>query len=87
MILSLLFSVIVGIVSIILEILPNGAPFPTEFIDGMRSLWNTIWAWDFIFPVQTFINCVTIGVSFWVFVLVWRLVHWILRKIPALNLR
>jgi len=87
MIITILFSVIIGIVTIILNLLPDGAAFPPEFTTGFRTLWNIIWAWDFIIPVQALINCVTITISFWVFVLAWHLIHWILRKIPAMNIK
>jgi len=87
MIFTVFFWLFLAIVNLVLSLLPTGSAFPVEFTNGIRALWNTIWAWDFIFPVQTFINCVAIGVSFWTFVLIWHIVHWIIRKIPAFNIR
>jgi len=87
MILSLLFSIIIAVVTAILSILPNGSGFPVEFTQGVRRLWDFIWSFDPFFPVNTLILCVTIAVSFWGFVLIWKIVHWIIRKIPALNMR
>lgn len=87
MIITTLVVFILEVINSIISLLPLGSVFPTEFTDGIRTLWDILWSWDFLFPIQTMINCLAISLSFIAFVLAWRLIHWILRKIPILNIK
>jgi len=79
--------VIIAVANALLSVLPTGGTFPPQIATTLGSVLTTFKAWDFILPTGAILNCLSIGLTFWAFVLVWRLVHWILRKIPVLNMQ
>lgn len=85
MIFTVFFYLLSLFLNVIISILPEGGAFPSEIASGMAIVWGTFKAWDFILPTNAIIQTLTIGFTFWIFVFVWRLVHWALRKIPMIN--
>jgi len=86
MILTALISAVFAIIVAIISILPNGGTFPPQIATTLATIWAGFKAWDFILPTGAITSCLLIGISFWAFVLVWRGVHWLLRKIPWLSM-
>jgi len=86
MIINILISILFAIATAIVSILPTGGTFPPEIATGLASIYAGFKAWDFILPTSAILQCLGIGLSFWAFVLVWRAVHWIIRKIPWLHM-
>lgn len=73
------------IIAMMLVLLPTGSPLP----DGAREGIGTIWMWlrslDFILPLTALGICIPIAFSWFLFLFSWKFIHWILRKLPFLN--
>jgi len=74
------------VITAILSILPAGGTFPPEIANAIGWLFSFLRSYDFIVPYDTLIACISIGLFWEVFCLIWWLVHWILRKIPVLHI-
>ena len=74
---SILLTVI--LVPVILSILPI-IPLPVEIGQAFNWLFNTIWQWDFIFPVGAFITMFLIAISLQILFIIFHISHWIFNK-------
>jgi len=86
MIFNFFFNFLFAILNGLISILPTGGSFPTEIASTLSTVWGYIKAYDFIIPTSAIVICLTISFSWITFVFFWKVIHWILRKIPFLHL-
>jgi len=86
MIFTIAFFLLATFINVSVSLLPTGSPFPPEIAAGMTTIWSNLKGWDFLLPIDTILQALIVAFFFWSFVLVWRLVHWVLRKIPLTNI-
>jgi len=87
MLIEILLTVILYVVRAIFSILPRGGVFPTQFTDGISTLWYYVRSFDFIVPVDAIVQCLGIALGWIAFRLFWDLFHWIIKKIPWLSMK
>lgn len=68
-----------------LGILPDGGTIPTQFVTAVHTIWNDINAFSFIVPVGTLLWCLGIAMSFHLAIMLFKLFHWIITKIPFIG--
>jgi len=72
--------------AIAILILPNGAdyPVPTEALDGIRTIYEWMYSFNLLFPVDTFIDVVYYGM--WILVVtrvMWPFVFWLFKSLTG----
>lgn len=87
MILTIFFALVFGITNTILSILPRGAAPPTDFSIGVQTIASLIRSYDFILPFAALQTCFTVLVYWILFVSAWNFIHWLLEKVPFLNIK
>jgi len=73
------------VLSMLLALLPDGSPLPQGVLDALSTMWMWIRSLDFILPLDAFAVCIPIAFSWYLFVFAWKFIHWILRKLPFLQ--
>jgi len=74
---SILLTIV--LVPILLLVLPV-IPLPVEIGQAFDWLFNTLWQWDFIFPVNAFITMFLIAISLEIIFIIFFISHWIFNK-------
>jgi len=85
MIFTLLLSMPFWFVGLLLAIWPTGGTFPSSLATDIGTLWSIVHAWDWLLPIDTMLACLTVAFSWFGFLFVWRFLHWLLSKIPFVN--
>jgi len=70
-----------------LAALPESSGLPAIIQTSFEYVFGFLYAFDFIMPVSTLLLILTISLAFEVAVQVWHGIHWIIQKIPMLNMR
>jgi len=68
------------------SILPTGGTLPTEISSGLATIWALMKSYDFILPITAIVACATIATAWVGFLFFWRVIHWVMRKIPWLSI-
>lgn len=82
MIFTFLLNIPAYLIAVVLALLPNGSGAPTEWVNGVYTIWADVNAFSFIVPVQTLLFCLGIAMIFHLAILGFKLFHWIITKIP-----
>jgi len=82
MILNWLLTLPATLLSTIIGLLPNGAPMPTEWVNGIYTIWSDMNAFSFIVPVSTLLSVLTLALIFHLSIFGFKAFHWIITKIP-----
>lgn len=82
MITGFLLSIPGYMIQLLVSILPNGQSVPVEWVSAVYSIWGYINAFSFIVPVNTLVFCLGIALTFHIGVLTFKIIHWIITKIP-----
>jgi len=85
MIFTWLFSIPAYLIQAVIDFLPVGGSLPTEWINGVYTVWGDINAFSFIVPVSTLLRVLTLALAFHVSILGFKLFHWIITKIPFIG--
>jgi len=87
MILTIILNVIYTILAGLLSLLPTGGDFPAEWVSGIYTIWSAVNAFSFLVPTEMLLTCLGIALAWDVFIFAWHFLHWLMRKIPAINIR
>jgi len=71
----------------LLVALPQVDPLPQFVSTSFEWAFGFLYAFDFVLPVDTVLFFLTLSLAFELSVQVWHGVHWVLRKIPMLNVK
>lgn len=82
MITSFILSIPAYLLQVLVAILPDGATVPQEWVNAVYQIWSYANAFSFIVPVQTLLWALGIALTFHVGVLTFKIIHWIITKIP-----
>jgi len=85
MIFSFLLSIPAYLIQAIIGLLPAGSSAPTEWVNAVYMIWSNINAFSFIVPVNTLVWCLGIALTFHLAILLFKLFHWVITKIPFIG--
>lgn len=87
MMIAIFLAIGLGMVNALLSLLPLSGTIPTSVLDVFTYVISGMKAWSFIIPYASIITAVGIAFAWHTFYMVFKLVFWLLRKIPFLNIR
>jgi len=87
MIITFFLGLVFIFINFILNALPTGGTLPTGFTSSISQIFTWIRSFDFIFPLSAISICLPIAFAWILFVFSWDFIHWVFRKIPALNIK
>jgi len=87
MILTIPLTIVYFIIRGLLFALPNSQGLPDVVSTLFSYVFGFLYAFDFLLPVSTVVLILSISLIFELAVQAWHGIHWVLRKIPALNIR
>jgi len=87
MIFTISISLMFSFLSFIFGLLPKGAVLPAPFVSTIVTMVQTMNGWSWFLPIDALYQCLTIVFAWFSFKFLWDFVHWILRKIPVVNVR
>jgi hypothetical protein len=64
-------------------LLPSSEGLPTEAVSAVETAFGYLYAWDYIFPVQTLLTILKLSIAFQLMVFGWRFFKWITHLISA----
>lgn len=85
MIFDWLLSIPAYLLEGIIGLLPAGGTMPTEWVQGVYTVWGDMNAFSFIVPVNTLISVLALALTFHIAVFTFKAVHWIITKIPFIG--
>lgn len=65
-------------------LLPEGH-LPSDLTDSIGYFWAIFNSFSYIIPVSTVLTVLALVLSFELVLLLWSMVHWIIRKIPGIK--
>ena len=71
-------------VSLLIGFLPTGH-LSSSFTSALTQLWGIINTFSYLIPVDTLLTLVGLVIAFDIAVLLWRVVNWVIRKIPGMQ--
>lgn len=75
------------IVDGMLSILPAGGTMPALIGTAVGEMFKVLRSFDFIIPYSDLIACLYFGLVWELFVLGWKFVHWLMRKVPVVGIK
>jgi len=66
-------------------LLPVSAGVPTEWVEGVNTVWGYINSFSFIVPVSTLLSVLTLALIFHGSIFAYHALMWIIRKIPGMQ--
>lgn len=87
MITSLILLMLYGVIWVLISpfrLLPN-ASLPANITSAITTANTYISAIDFIFPVATFITVFGLILTIEAFIILWKILNWIIHKIPTIS--
>lgn len=84
MIISFLLNIAYSFIVSLLGLLPTGH-IAQAILDAVGYFWAIGNSFSYILPMDTFLAAVIAVMAFEVFVLLWSLLGWIIRKIPGMQ--
>lgn len=82
MIIEGLFSLLFGVVEIVINLMPSMTPPGVDGVVGMRTLLSYALTW---FPLDLWIALI-VNISFWLTVQIgWVVIEWTYKKIPGID--
>jgi len=69
-----------------IAILPNGSdhPFPAEVGDALVTLYQWLYSFNFLFPVDTLVQVLVLGILVDVFArFVWPIIFWVMKTVTG----
>lgn len=71
----------------LIGILPSTSGLPSAISTSFQYVFGFLYAFDFILPVQTILTILGLSLSFELAIQIWHGIHWLLAKIPILNIK
>lgn len=84
MITTFLLTLLNSFIAFLLGLLPSGH-LPASILSGIGYLWSLINAFTYVIPVQTLLAALLLMIAVDAALFLWRLINWIIRKIPFVN--
>jgi len=81
--LTLIYYVVRGLIAT----LPTASSLPIAISDGFTFLFGLLYSFDFLISVSSIFQVLTLSLSFEFAIQLWHGFHWLLRKIPMLQIR
>jgi hypothetical protein len=70
-----------------LSILPDASVFPDTVTTSINYIFGFLWNFDYIIDVSTLFTVLGLVIAFELGILVWHGIHWLIAKIPFVNIR
>jgi len=87
MIFTIPLTLIFFLLTTVIGWLPDSSGLPSEVSAGFSWLWGLLWELDFVVPVSTVATLLGLSLAFEVAIQVWHGIHWLIRKIPMINIK
>jgi len=71
----------------LIALLPASAGLPSGFSTAFSWIFGFLWNFDYLVPVSTILTLLGLAFTFEAAVLVWKIIHWLIAKIPFLHIR
>jgi len=87
MIASIILAMLYGVVWLVsspLRLLPN-ATLPSNLASAITTASTYLAAINFVFPVATFITIFGLILGIETFIILYKIINWVIRKIPTIN--
>lgn len=87
MIFTIPLTLVYFLLNLLLGLLPSSDGLPPAIQSAFVWLWGLLWQLDFVVPVSTLVSLLGLSLGFELAIQVWHFAHWVVRKIPMLNIR
>jgi len=84
MISTFFLSIFSGFVGLLVALLPTGS-LPTSIATAFAYFVGVVNAFSYVVPIDTLIQAVLVVLAFDGALLLWRVINWIIRKIPGMQ--
>jgi len=81
MITSTLLTIFYSVISFFTSLLPAGQALPTQWTTAVATVWGYLNAWNYIFPVSSFLTILTLAMSFHLGIYAWHLIRYVIKLI------
>jgi len=85
MIIEVLLDIVFTPLEFLIGLLPASEGLPASVSSAVGTLWNYVWAFDYILPASTLLTLMVLVFGFEAGVLVWKSINWVIRKIPGVS--
>jgi len=82
MIFQWILSIPAYLLQAFIAIFPTGGTMPTDWVNGVYTVWTDINAFSFIVPVSTLLTVLSLALAFHLSILLFKVFHWVITKIP-----
>jgi len=86
MIFTIMFIVFFGFLNVIYGFLPVSSQLPSIVSSSISLIFGYIQNFSFVFDVTAIAQAFGLALTIEGLVIVWHIVHWVLRKIPFLHI-
>lgn len=80
MIVGAFLSILLSALTFIVGLLPVIA-FPTQITSAFLTIWGYVNLFSMVIPVGTLVTIIGLSLTYEVTKLLWKLVHWIMRRV------
>jgi len=84
MITTFFINILFSFLSTLLGFFPTGS-ISQSILDSISYLWGIGNSFSYVIPMDTFLQAIVLVMAFEVFVLLWSIVGWIIRKVPGMQ--